>query len=131
MNFKIFSFIFQHPKLEGIKVYETESNYLMIDFDLIYHGDSKITIEYNGIRAGIGHVQFSGKFRIIIKNIQLELMKVEEVEIMFLELPEYNYELLNAFAPLELFASGELIHSIINDLINTKIVYPNKIVITL
>jgi hypothetical protein len=99
----------------------------MIDFNLAYFGDAKLMIEVKGISAGIANIQFEGNFRVLLKNINVNSVKPDKIEIMFLEIPKYDFELLNAIAPLELFATGDFLRTIFNEVIKSKLVFPNKI----
>lgn len=103
---------------------------MIIDFNIAYFGDTKVKVEYKGISAGIANIQFEGNLRVLLKNFTEESTP-DGAEIMFLALPKFDYELLNALAPFELFSSGELFRSIIDELITEKLVFPNKITIPL
>lgn len=56
---------------------------------------------------------------------------ISGIEISFLMCPTYNFELLTALAPLDMFASGDLLRSIIKSQLTSRLVHPNKIYIKL
>lgn len=118
----------QCPRLDGIKIYKKIDHDLMIDCKLAYGGDAKFTVSFKHIRAGIRNIELNGNMRLKLKNfMQINSSKqAESVEISFLSTPTVNFELLNALAPLELFSSGDLIRTILNETINSQLVDPNK-----
>lgn len=123
----------QCPRFEGIKIYKQLDTDLLVDCNVAYNGDSKFIVTYKHIRAGIRNFEFNGNLRVNLRNfMQLNAeKKVEIIEISFLSAPTFNFELLDALAPFELFASGDLIRTILTEAINSHLVEPNKKIIHL
>ncbi|KAG5667149.1 hypothetical protein PVAND_015146 [Polypedilum vanderplanki] len=122
------------PKITGIKVHDRNQlgvNDLVIDLNFCYFGDCEMTFSLNGIEGGIKDIEVEGDMRIFIKLLPFQSPFVSNVQVFFLKHPKVNFELTAALASVNMFATGELMRSIIKEQISTLMVYPNKIQIKL
>lgn len=99
--------------------------------NLCYFGDLEISFSLNGIEGGIKDIELEGALRIVMKPIVSRTPIVSAVQIYFLKHPVTNFELTMGLASLDMFATGELIRSILKDQISLYMVYPNKLHIKL
>lgn len=106
---------------------------VVIDLGLSYFGDAAIGFSLNGINehGGIKNFKLIGNLRIVLKTSVSSSTLLEGIDISFLECPTYDFELTTALAPLNVFVSGDLLHSIIKEQLSNRLVFPNKIKIKL
>ncbi|CRK99353.1 CLUMA_CG012752, isoform A [Clunio marinus] len=119
------------PRVTGIKVHMTNVpvDDILIDVNISYVGDSELIVSLNGFQGGIKNLQVEGKIRIGMKNLSSLPPFISEVEISFLESPTFDFEFSTALVPLDMFATGDLLRSFINEEISRRLVFPNKIII--
>ncbi|XP_070496220.1 extended synaptotagmin-2-like [Chironomus tepperi] len=122
------------PRITGIKVYSQNQLFvdeIILDVNLCYFGDLEISFSLNGIEGGIKDIELEGALRIVMKPIVSRAPIISAVQIYFLKHPNTNFELTSALASLDMFATGEMIRSILKDQISLFMVYPNKLHIKL
>lgn len=122
---------FQTPRITGIKVYDRNlcQDDIMIDLSVSYFGDTELSFYVNGAEGGIKNIQLEGTVRITLKSLMPQPPFFHGIEITFLTCPAFDYELLTVLAPLNMFAMGDFIRSVIKEELKTKLVFPNKIYI--
>lgn len=114
-----------------MKVYEENlQNFVTIDLNISYCGDSTLSFSLNSIEGGIQNIEMSGTLRIVLMLDSTSTL-ISELEISFLKTPVFDFELMTALAPLNMYLSGDLLRAIIKDQISRQLVFPNKITVNL
>lgn len=114
-----------------MKVYEENlQNFVTVDLNISYCGDSTLSFSLNSIEGGIQNIEMSGTLRIVLMLDSTSTL-ISGLEISFLKNPTFDFELMTALAPLNLYLSGDLLRAIIKDQISRQLVFPNKISINL
>lgn len=102
---------------------------IVIDLNVSYFGDAELSFSLNSIPGVVKNIELVGTLRVVLKSSVSTTQLIENIEITFLEYPTYDFELMAALAPLNMFMSGELLHSVIKEQLSNRLVFPNKIVI--
>lgn len=116
-----------------MKVYDNNilSDDIIVEISVSYFGDAELIFGLNNIDGGIKNIELEGTLRVVLKHLIPQPPLVCGIELSFLKCPTYDFELMTALAPLNMFASGDLIRSVIQDQLCNELVYPNKIYIKL
>lgn len=116
----------------GVKVYDKEflQNHIVVDINFSYYGDAEMSFIINGIEGGIKNIDINGTLRIVLIPGSASSL-ISSLEISFIKIPTFDFELLTALAPLDMFVSGDLLRAFISDQISRHIVFPNKRIIKL
>lgn len=124
---------FQTPRITGIKVFDKNvlQDEIVAEVNVSYFGDAELAVSINGIEGGIRNIEFHATVRIVLKHLIPAPPLLSGIEISFMKCPTYDFELTTALAPLDMFASGDLLRTIITDQLTNRLVYPNKVYIKL
>ena len=109
-------------------LYSVDDNRIILDLDIFYEGDLRLSISLMKISAGLSDVKFSGKLRCVLHLVDV-LPLVGSVEVMFLQAPGLDFDLHGAANFLDLPGLHGMIRSVVTEAIKTQLVYPNKVTI--
>merc|ERR1711892_284864 len=116
----------QPPRIEGVTVDGVGTNKIVMDMDIVYHGDARVQISVMKVSTGVSDLKLKGKLRFVM-NLVDELPFVGSVEIMFLQPPELDFDLEGAANFLDLPGLCGMLRQVISETLKAQMVYPNRI----
>ena len=121
------------PRIGGIKVHtdNLKRSEIMMDVDIIYAGDSKITLATKGLKLGLEDLEIRGTLRVLLYPLIPNLPLIGGLTMYFINRPQIHFELTNVLNVLETPGVNSVLRSIIDDAIASFIVLPNKLAISL
>ena len=121
------------PRIGGIKVHtdNLKRSEIMMDVDIIYAGDSKITLSTKGLKVGIEDLELRGTLRVLLYPLIPDVPLIGGVAMYFINRPRVQFDLTNMLNVLETPGVSSLLRNIIDDAIASFIVLPNKVAISL
>jgi len=128
----------QPPRVEGVTVDGVATNKVLMDLDIVYHGDARVQISVScqlsavscQLSAGVSDLKLKGKLRVVMNLID-NLPFIGSVELMFLRPPELDFDLEGAANFLDLPGLSGMLRQVIFETLNAQMVYPNRISIIL
>ena len=99
---------------------------LIVDLDIVYHGDARVQISIMKVTAGVSDVHLKGKLRLILNLID-HLPLVGSVEMMFLQQPALDFDLEGAANLLDLPGVNGMLRQVVFDALSAQMVYPHRI----
>ena len=118
----------QAPRLEGVTVHAVEQDKVLLDIDIAYEGDLRLSISLIKVSAGVSDLRLRGKLRCILHLVDV-LPLVGSVEVMFLQSPNIEFDLHGAANLLDMPGLHGMIRQVVLESIKREIVYPNKVTI--
>lgn len=121
------------PRIGGIKVHtdNLKRSEIMLDVDIIYAGDSKITLSTKGLKLGVEDLEIRGTLRVLIYPLIPDLPIVGGLTMYFINRPIIQFDLTNVLNVLETPGVNSLLRNTVDDAIASFIVLPNKVSISL
>lgn len=121
------------PRIGGIKVHtdNLKRSEIMMDVDIIYAGDSKITLATKGLKLGLEDLEIRGSLRVLLYPLIPDLPLIGGLTMYFINRPQIAFELTNVLNVLETPGVNSLLRNIIDDAIASFIVLPNKLAFSL
>ena len=116
------------PRIDGVTLYTVDENRIILDLDIFFEGDLRLSISLMKISAGLSDVKLSGKLRCVLHLVDV-LPLVGSVEVMFLQAPGLDFDLHGAANFLDLPGLHGMIRSVVTEAVKTQLVYPNKVTI--
>eukprot|EP00096_Caligus_rogercresseyi_P011481 TRINITY_DN4520_c0_g1_i1.p1 TRINITY_DN4520_c0_g1~~TRINITY_DN4520_c0_g1_i1.p1 ORF type:complete len:768 (+),score=172.26 TRINITY_DN4520_c0_g1_i1:106-2304(+) len=122
-------------KVGGVRVFprgnRSEKDGIILEMELFYSGDARVQFVVQRIAAEIKNVNFRGVVRVNLKPLLNTFPLIGGCEVTFMQLPSYNYSLggIGTFADLPGVSS--LVKSIVDSQIKSRVLWPNKLQITL
>ena len=121
------------PRIGGIKVHtdNLKRSEIMLDIDIIYAGDCKITLATKGLKLGVEDLEFRGTLRVLLYPLIPDLPLVGGLTMYFINRPQIQFDLTNVLNVLETPGIKSLLRNTIDDAIASFIVLPNKVAVSL
>ena len=116
----------QPPRIEGVTVDGVGTNKVVMDLDIVYHGDARVQISVMKVSAGVSDLKLKGKLRFVM-NLVDELPLIGSVEVMFLQPPELDFDLEGAANFLDLPGLSGMLRQVVTETLKSQMVYPNRI----
>ena len=118
-------------RVEGIKVYDKKcindkNKEIVLDCDVVYAGEARVTFTLQGISAQIKDIRFRGTARIHLKPLLTTFPFVGGFEMYFLEMPSLEYGLGGIGTFGEAPGVNSLVRSVVEDVIRTRFVWPSR-----
>nr|XP_056717137.1 extended synaptotagmin-3 [Euleptes europaea] len=121
------------PKIKGVKAYtkEVDKRQVILDLQICYIGDCEINMEVSKFKVGVKGIQLYGTLRLILEPLMADVPFIGAVTIFFIQKPylEINWSGLTNL--LDAPGISALSDSLIQDLIASRLVLPNRITIPL
>jgi len=120
--------------VEGMKVYKNSSRdsstkisqEIILDADIHYAGNARVTFSLQGINAMIKDIRFRGKVRIHLKPLLDDFPFFGGFEMYFMKSPTLEYHLGGIGTFAEVPGINQLVRSIVKNILKTRLVWPNK-----
>ncbi|XP_042303119.1 LOW QUALITY PROTEIN: extended synaptotagmin-3 [Sceloporus undulatus] len=121
------------PKIKGVKAYtkEVDRRQVMLDLQICYIGDCEIHMELSKFKVGVKGVQLYGTLRVILEPLLTDAPFVGAVTIFFIQKPHLEINWAGLTNLLDAPGISVLSDSLIQDLISSRLVLPNRITIPL
>lgn len=116
------------PRVEGVRVESIDRDRVILDIDLVYHGDLRLSLSLMKMSAGVSDIKFEGKLRCVLHLVDV-LPLVGSVEMMFLQPPNLDFDLHGAANVLDMPGLHGMIREVVIDSVNKEMVYPHKLTI--
>ena len=68
------------------------TNKVVMDLDIVYHGDARVQISVMKVSAGASDLKLKGKLRVVMNLID-DLPFIGSIELMFLRPPDLDFDL--------------------------------------
>ena len=118
----------QPPRVEGVVVHAVDQNKVLLDIDLAYEGDLRLSISVVKVSAGLSDLRLRGKLRCILHLVDVPPL-VGSIELAFLQPPNIEFDLHGAANVLDLPGLHGMIRQVVLESIKREIVQPNKVTI--
>ena len=118
----------QAPRVEGVTVHAVEQDKVLLDIDIVYEGDLRLSISLVKISAGVSDLRLRGKLRAVLHLVDVVPL-VGGVEVMFLQSPNIDFDLHGAANFLDMPGLHGMIRQVVLESIKREIVYPNKLTV--
>ena len=109
---------------------ERQNDYIF-DLDLSYRGDANLKLSVKGVNLGISNIELKGPLRVIFKPLVSEYNPVGGLTVFFLNRPQLKFDLNNLLNVLDFPGLKSTLRRIINDVIASFVVLPNRVVVPL
>ncbi|KAH0621338.1 hypothetical protein JD844_022498 [Phrynosoma platyrhinos] len=121
------------PKIKGVKAYtkEVDRRQVILDLQICYIGDCEIHMELSKFKVGVKGVQLYGTLRVILEPLLTDAPFVGAVTIFFIQKPYLEINWAGLTNLLDAPGISVLSDSLIQDLISSRLVLPNRITIPL
>uniref|UniRef100_A0A8D2IRM2 SMP-LTD domain-containing protein n=1 Tax=Varanus komodoensis TaxID=61221 RepID=A0A8D2IRM2_VARKO len=121
------------PKIKGVKAYtkEVDRRQVILDVQLCYIGDCEIHMELSKIKVGMKGIQLYGTLRVILEPLLTELPFFGAVTMFFIQKPHLEFNWAGLTNVLDAPGISLLSDSLIQDLIASRLVLPNRLTIPL
>eukprot|EP00794_Sanderia_malayensis_P012225 gene12225-13485_t len=126
------------PRITGIKAHvdKVKRSEIILDVDILYAGDSKITIAFKAagvktLKVGVEDIQIKGNVRIILHPLLPEMPLIGGITMYFINRPQLDFDLTNLTNVLDIPGLSTLLRNLIDDEIARYIVLPNKVAMSL
>ena len=121
------------PRVGGVKAHvsKVRRSEVVLDLDIIYAGDAKITLIAKGLTAGIEDLQIRGTLRVVLYPLVSQVPLIGGITLYFVNRPKVDFDLTNALNVLDMPGINMLLRSIVSDTIAQFVVLPNKITVPL
>ncbi|XP_036995323.2 extended synaptotagmin-3 [Artibeus jamaicensis] len=117
------------PRVNGVKAHTNKHNrrQVVLDLQICYIGDCEISVELQKIQAGVNGIQLQGTLRIILDPLLVDKPFVGAVTMFFLQKPHLQINWTGLTNLLDAPGINELSDSLLEDLIATHLVLPNRV----
>ncbi|KAM6222469.1 extended synaptotagmin-3 [Rhynchocyon petersi] len=121
------------PRVNGVKAHTNKYNrrQVVLDLQLCYIGDCEISVELQKIQAGVKGIQLQGTLRIILEPLLEDKPFVGAVTVFFLQKPHLQINWTGLTNLLDAPGINEMSDSLLEDLIATHLVLPNRLTMPL
>ncbi|XP_048342837.1 extended synaptotagmin-3 isoform X2 [Sphaerodactylus townsendi] len=121
------------PKIKGVKAYtkEVDRRQVILDLQICYIGDCEINMEVSKFKVGVKGIQLHGTLRLILEPLMTEAPFFGAVTIFFIQKPHLEISWAGLTNLLDAPGISVLSDSLIQDLIASRLVLPNRITIPL
>ena len=121
------------PRIGGIKVHihNVRRSEVILDVDVIYAGDSKITVTAKGLKIGVEDIQIRGTIRVVLYPLLPEAPLLGGLTMYFINRPRVDFDLTNVLNVLETPGLSTVLRNLVDDAIAGFMVLPNKLAIPL
>ena len=121
------------PRIGGIKVHtdNLKRSEIMMDVDIIYAGDSKITLATKGLKLGVEDLEIRGTLRVLLYPLIPDFPLIGGLTMYFINRPLIQFDLTNMLNVFETPGVNALLKNVIDDAIASFVVLPNKLAISL
>lgn len=103
----------------------------IMDVDFTYNGDAQLKLTVKNVKLGISDFQIHGPLRIILKPLLTDQSIVGGLTVFFLKRPKIAFNLTNLLNVLDFPGLKKTLRGIVDDVIASFAVIPNRIVIPL
>ena len=118
----------QAPRLEGVSVHAVDEDKVLLDMDIVYEGDLRLSISLVKISAGLSDIRLRGKLRAVLHLVDVVPL-VGGVEVTFLQSPHIDFDLHGAANFLDMPGLHGMIRQVVLESIKREVVYPNKLTV--
>ncbi|XP_060118438.1 extended synaptotagmin-3 [Heteronotia binoei] len=121
------------PKIKGVKAYtkEVDRRQVILDLQICYIGDCEINMEVSKFKVGVKGLQLYGTLRLILEPLIADVPFFGAVTIFFIQKPHLEINWAGLTNLLDAPGISALSDSVIQDLIASRLVLPNRITIPL
>ncbi|XP_053103587.1 extended synaptotagmin-3 [Hemicordylus capensis] len=121
------------PKIKGVKAYtkEVDRRHVVLDVQICYIGDCEIHMELSKFKVGVKGIQLYGTLRVILEPLLTDAPFFGAVTIFFIQKPHLEISWAGLTNLLDAPGISVLSDSLIQDLIASRLVLPNRITIPL
>lgn len=121
------------PRVGGVKIYSrhTRKDEILLDVELIFASDSKVSVNVKGISAGISDIQIRGKMRIEIGPLIPRAPLIGGVTVYFIDSPDIDFDLTSLLNVLDVPGISGIFRNTLHHIIDDFLVLPNRITIPL
>ncbi|XP_066477566.1 extended synaptotagmin-3 [Tiliqua scincoides] len=121
------------PKIKGVKTYtkEVDRRQVILDVQICYIGDCEIQMELSKLNVGVKGVQFYGTLRVILEPLMTDAPFFGAVTLFFIQKPHLEIIWAGLTNLLDAPGISSLSESLLQDLIASRLVLPNRITIPL
>ncbi|XP_074856948.1 extended synaptotagmin-3 isoform X2 [Carettochelys insculpta] len=138
MHLKTFTFTKLHfgekcPKINGVKTYtkEIDRRQVVLDLQISYIGDCEIHVEIAKFKGGVKGVQLHGTLRIILEPLMADVPFFGALTLFFVQKPYLEINWIGLTNLLDAPGISLMSDTIIQNLIASRLVLPNRISIPL
>ena len=118
----------QAPRLDGVAVHAVDQDKVLLDIDVAYEGDLRLSISLVKVSAGLSDLRLRGKLRCILHLVDVPPL-VGSVEVTFLQPPNIEFDLHGAANVLDMPGLHGMIRQVVLESIKREIVHPNKVTV--
>uniref|UniRef100_A0A6J0SFY6 Extended synaptotagmin-3 n=1 Tax=Pogona vitticeps TaxID=103695 RepID=A0A6J0SFY6_9SAUR len=121
------------PKIKGVKAYTKEAGrrQVILDLQICYIGDCEIQMELSKFKVGVKGIQLYGTLRVILEPLLADPPFFGAVTIFFIQQPHLEISWAGMTNLLDAPGISLLSDSLIQDVIATRLVLPNRLTIPL
>ncbi|XP_058050624.1 extended synaptotagmin-3 isoform X2 [Ahaetulla prasina] len=121
------------PKIKGVKTYTKEvgRRQIILDLQICYIGDCEIHMELSKIKVGVKGLQLNGMLRVILEPLLTDIPFFGAVTMFFLQKPHLEINWAGLTNLLDAPGISLFSDSLIQDLIASRLVLPNRVTIPL
>ena len=116
----------QPPRLEGVTVHAVDEQKVLLDMDIVYEGDLRLSISLVKISAGLSDIRLRGKLRAVLHLVDVVPL-LGGLELTFLQAPDIDFDLHGAANFLDMPGLHGMIRQVVLESIKREIVSPNKL----
>ncbi|KAM8758784.1 extended synaptotagmin-3 [Rhynchonycteris naso] len=119
------------PRINGVKAHTSKHNrrQVVLDLQICYIGDCEISVELQKMQAGVNGIQLQGTLRIILDPLLVDKPFVGAVTVFFLQKPHLQINWTGLTNLLDAPGINEVSDSLLEDLIATHLVLPNRVTV--
>nr|XP_025034581.1 extended synaptotagmin-3 [Pelodiscus sinensis] len=121
------------PKINGVKAYtkEIDRRQVTLDVQISYIGDCEIHMEISKFKGGVKGIQLHGTLRMILEPLLPDVPFFGALTIFFMQKPHLEINWVGLTNLLDAPGISEMSDTLIQDLIASRLVLPNRITIPL
>ncbi|XP_077176430.1 extended synaptotagmin-3 [Paroedura picta] len=121
------------PKIKGVKAYtkEVDRRQVILDVQICYTGDCEINMEVSKFKVGVKGLQLNGTLRLILEPLMTDVPFFGAVTLFFMQKPYLEINWAGLTNLLDAPGISVLSDTLIQDLIASRLVLPNRITIPL